>query len=421
MRILVIGDLSGQFLTATQIAIKRGAKINQSSTIASALDLLRSGKGADLILIEVKADIKSLVETLNEERIYLPVVACGFHVTKQEVTKAIEDGAVDYLPLPPNEELIVAVLNSIINDQNEFIAQSEAMKKIVDMAQKVATSEATILITGESGTGKEVIAKFIHQHSKRKGRVFIGINCAAIPDNLLESELFGHEKGAFTGALARRVGKFEEASGGTLLLDEISEMDIRLQAKLLRVIQEREITRIGGTGSVKVDTRIIATSNRNLKQEVSKGNFREDLYYRLNVINLALPALRERTEDIINIAQFYAEKYAKQNGLNHPEISSEAKQALINYSWPGNVRELENTMFRAVLFAGNQAIKENDLMLSEVEKTAINIEEAEKNTIKMALNTTIGDRLQAAKILGISIKILEDKIEQYELKLKVDS
>jgi two-component system response regulator FlrC len=208
-----------------------------------------------------------------------------------------------------------------------------------------------VLVTGESGTGKEVIARHLHQKSLRKDKPFVAVNCAAIPDNLLESELFGHEKGAFTGAVARRIGKFEEASGGTLLLDEISEMDVRLQAKLLRALQERMIDRVGGNQPVKVDLRIIATSNRNLGDAVREGSFREDLFYRLNVVHLRLPALRERPGDILALADHFAKKYAEINGLPLRPDFSEARKLLLTNSWRGNVRELENTIHRAVLLA----------------------------------------------------------------------
>ena len=210
-------------------------------------------------------------------------------------------------------------------------------------------SDASVLITGESGTGKEVLARYVHTRSNRSKKPFICVNCAAIPENLLESELFGHEKGAFTGAIARRIGKFEEATGGTLLLDEISEMDVRLQAKLLRAIQERIIDRVGGTRPVPVDIRIIATSNRNLAEAARNGTFREDLLFRLNVVNLKLPPLRERPADVIELAQYFVKKYSEVNGVALRPFSAEARKALSVHRWPGNVRELENTIHRAVL------------------------------------------------------------------------
>src|SRR5262249_40563061 len=230
------------------------------------------------------------------------------------------------------------------------------MAHVVKLVQQIAPSDASVLITGESGTGKEVIARYVHQRSSRSRAPFISVNCAAIPENLLESELFGHEKGAFTGAVARRIGKFEEASGGTLLLDEISEMDVRLQAKLLRAIQERVIDRVGGTKPVAVNIRIIATSNRNLVEAVREGTFREDLLFRLNVVNLKIPPLRERPADVLELAQHFIAKYSAANGVPVRTLSAEARRALVLNRWPGNVRELENTIHRAGLLAAGSEI-----------------------------------------------------------------
>ncbi len=260
------------------------------------------------------------------------------------------------MPLPPDPELIAAVLEAVANDSQSFVWRDPAMERVVKLAEQVARSEAPVLVTGESGTGKEVMARFVHQKSARRDRPFVAVNCAAIPDALLESELFGHEKGAFTGAVARRIGKFEEANGGTLLLDELSEMDVRLQAKLLRAIQERVIDRVGGSAPVKVDIRIIATSNRNLAEAVKAGTFREDLLYRLNVVHLRMPALRERPQDVLALADFFAKKYAEVNGLPIRPLTGEARKALAANPWPGNVRELENTVHRATLLATGMEI-----------------------------------------------------------------
>ena len=243
------------------------------------------------------------------------MVACGIGTDTRRAVDAIRAGAKEYLPLPADAELIAAVLAAVADESHQLVYEDEAMGAVLALADQIAGSEASILITGESGTGKEVLARYVHRKSQRNDKPFISVNCAAIPENLLESELFGHEKGAFTGAIARRIGKFEEANGGTLLLDEISEMDARLQAKLLRAIQEREIDRVGGTKPVKVDIRIIATSNRDLAEAVKHGTFREDLLYRLNVVNLRLPALRERPKDIRALAHHFARKYAEANGV----------------------------------------------------------------------------------------------------------
>ena len=246
-----------------------------------------------------------------------------------------------------------------------MVGSDPAIQKTLSLAKRVAGSDASLLITGESGTGKEVLARFVHRHSNRADKPFISINCAAIPDNLLESELFGHEKGAFTGAVARRIGKFEEANGGTLLLDEISEMDVRLQAKLLRALQERVIDRVGGTQPVPVNIRILATTNRDLMTAVQEGVFREDLLFRLNVVTLQIPALRERPSDIMELAHYFIGKYSDANGVAPLPISADAQRTLMQYHWTGNVRELENTMHRAVLLATGSEIDIEALNLTD--------------------------------------------------------
>src|SRR3982751_6063022 len=306
MRLLIVGTLKGQLTTATKIAMDNGASVTHAEAIEQAMAVLRSGKGADLLLVDVALDIRDLVMRLEAEHIHVPIVACGISTDARAAVAAIHAGAKEYIPLPPDPDLIAAVLAAVADDHRDFIYRDEAMAHVVKLAQQVAPSDASVLITGESGTGKEVLARFVHAKSNRARAPFISINCAAIPEHLLESELFGHEKGSFTGAIARRIGKFEESSGGTLLLDEISEMDVRLQAKLLRARHERVIDRVGGTRPVPVDIRIIATSNRNLTEAVKAGSFREDLFYRLNVVNLKIPALRERPADILELAQHFA-------------------------------------------------------------------------------------------------------------------
>jgi DNA-binding NtrC family response regulator len=243
------------------------------------------------------------------------------------------------------------------------------MRAAIKRAEQVAASEASVLINGESGTGKEVLARHLHRKSRRSAGPFVALNCAAIPDNLLESELFGHEKGAFSGAVARRIGKFEAANGGTLLLDEISEMDVRLQAKLLRALQEREIDRLGGGDPVKVNVRILATTNRDLEVEVKAGRFREDLFYRLNVINIVLPPLRERTGDIPVLVDFFLSKYADIAPFGRCTLGEDAQDKLMTYSWPGNVRELENTIYRAALLASGPVVTANEVILTSEQKT----------------------------------------------------
>src|ERR671928_1022934 len=324
MRLLIVGTLRGQLTLATKLAMDKGATVTHADGADMALRVLRSGRGADLLMVEIAIDIRDLITRLEAEHITVPVVACGTATDARAAVAAIHAGAKEYIPLPPDPELIAAVLAAVANDSRDLIYRDEAMAKVIKLAQQIAGSDASVMITGESGTGKEVLARYVHTRSNRAKRPFISINCAAIPEHLLESELFGHEKGAFTGAVARRIGKFEEATGGTLLLDEISEIDVRLQAKLLRAIQERVIDRVGGGQPVKVDIRIVATSNRNLAEEVRKGAFREDLLYRLNVVHLRLPALRERPADILELATFFARKYADLNGLPPRPLSSEA-------------------------------------------------------------------------------------------------
>src|SRR6476619_3772613 len=351
MRLLIVGTLKGQLTTATKIAMDNGASVNHAEAIEQAMAVLRGGKGADLLLVDVALDIRDLVMRLEAEHIHVPIVACGISNDARAAVAAIHAGAKEYIPLPPDPELIAAVLAAVANDSRDLVYRDEAMVKVIKLAQHIAGSDASVLITGESGTGKEVLARYVHTRSHRANKPFISINCAAIPEHLLESELFGHEKGAFAGAVARRIGKFEEATGGTLLLDEISEMDARLQAKLLRAIQERVIDRVGGTRPVPVDIRIIATSNRDLAEAVKHGTFREDLLYRLNVVNLRLPALRERPKDIRALSHHFARKYAEANGVPYRSISGPTERLLLGHNWKGNVRELENTIHRAVLLA----------------------------------------------------------------------
>src|ERR1700683_2347414 len=325
MRLLIVGTLHGQLTTATKIAMDKGATVTHAATIAQAVAVLRSGRGADLLMVDVAVDIRELVKRLEAEHIHAPIVACGTATDARAAVAAIQAGAKEYIPLPPDAELIAAVLAAVADDRRELIYRDDAMARVVKLAMQVAPSDASVLITGESGTGKEVLARYVHARSNRAKKSFICLNCAAIPETLLESELFGHEKGAFTGAVARRIGKFEEANGGTLLLDEISEMETRLQAKLLRAIQEREIDRVGGGKPVKVDIRIIATSNRDLADAAKRGTFREDLFYRLNVVNLRLPALRERPRDILALARHFAHKYAEANGVPFRPIAPQTE------------------------------------------------------------------------------------------------
>lgn len=335
MRLLIIGTLDGQVGAASQIALARGAKVSHVDTVEGGLEFLRAGRGADLVLADVQEDLATLIGGLESERIFIPVVACGVGNDTQAAVRAIKAGAKEYIPLPPDAELIGAVLTAVAEENSDFIHTDPRMTEIIKLADQVAPSDASILITGPSGTGKEMMARYLHMKSKRREGPFIAVNCAAIPENLLESELFGHEKGAFTGAVARRIGKFEEANAGTILLDEISEMDPRLQAKLLRALQEREIDRVGSNKPVKIDVRILATSNRNIEEQVASGGFREDLYFRLNVMKLALPPLKERPNDIIALARHLPPNMPKPTACPHAPLAKTRKQNCSVTAGPG--------------------------------------------------------------------------------------
>jgi DNA-binding NtrC family response regulator len=436
MRLIIVGGLKGQIIAAAKIAMSHGASVTHADGLEQTLAVLRA-KGADLLMVDVIQPIAKFVAALEAERIRTPLVACGTSTDARAAVAAIQAGAREYVPLPPDPELIAAVLEAVAADSQSLIWRDPAMERVVQLAAQIARSDAPVLVTGESGTGKEVIARHLHQKSLRKDKPFVAVNCAAIPDNLLESELFGHEKGAFTGAIARRIGKFEEANGGTLLLDEISEMDVRLQAKLLRALQERMIDRVGGNQPVKVDLRIIATSNRNLGDAVREGSFREDLFYRLNVVHLRLPALRERPADILALADHFAKKYAESNGLPVRPLAGDARKLLLANSWRGNVRELENTVHRAVLLAQGSEIGAQAVMTPEGEtlgpaagrdvagraaQTAEavtrslvghTVADVERELILDTLDHCLGNRTHAAKILGISIRTLRNKLSEY--------
>lgn len=430
MRVLIIGSLAGPLGVAARIAVGRGARLDQSDTVQQGLARLRLESRIDVVLCDLSHDLAGLIQALASERIATPVVACGVDVTPDQAADAIRAGAREFLPLPPDADLIAAILEAVSGDPHTLVARDPAMLETLRRAEQVAGSDASILITGESGTGKEVIARHVHRRSRRAAGPFVALNCAAIPDNLLESELFGHEKGAFSGAVARRIGRFEAAEGGTLLLDEISEMDIRLQAKLLRAVQEREIDRLGGTASVRVNVRILATSNRDLLAEVGRGTFREDLYFRLNVIALHVPPLRERPADVAALSEHFARHYSELNGLPMRRLSPAARARLQARSWRGNVRELENALHRAVLLASGDLIEldtiDTDIVTppsmqarasgdprAAVGLVGRRVDEVEQDLIIQTLHHTLGNRTHAATILGISIRALRNKLRDY--------
>ncbi len=428
MRVLIVGSLAGELGAAARIAIARGARLDQADDVAGALARLRGETLADLALCDVAHDVGALVRALAAERIVVPVVACGVDADADAAVRAIREGAREFLPLPPDPELIAAILQAASGERHALVARDPVMQAAVRRAEQVAAAEASVLITGESGTGKEVLARHIHGRSRRNGGPFVALNCAAIPDTLLESELFGHEKGAFSGAVARRLGKFEAANGGTLLLDEISEMDVRLQAKLLRALQEREIDRLGGSAPVRVNVRILATTNRDMTTEVNAGRFREDLFFRLNVVTLRVPPLRERPGDIAALAEHFARRYADVNGVARRPLASAALHLLLAHGWRGNVRELENAMHRAVLLAGGAEIGVEAIELgpdassTEHPRGAATgtgalvgqtLDQVERSLILQTLTHTLGNRTHAATILGISIRALRNKLRDY--------
>jgi DNA-binding NtrC family response regulator len=427
-RLLLVGALAGDMAQAALLAQRAGAQVAQVDGVSAAMATLRKDARIVMILCEIIGDaaqaIATLARALAAERFTLPIIAAGTSITPRDADAAIRAGARDVLALPADPDLIAAMLLTATGQPGAPIVRDPAMLAVLRRAEQVAPSEASVLITGESGTGKEVLARHIHAKSRRAGGVFVALNCAAIPESLLESELFGHEKGAFSGALARRIGKFEAAQGGTLLLDEISEMDIRLQAKLLRAIQEREIDRVGGSAPVRVDVRILATSNRDLPAEAAAGRFREDLYFRLNVIGLRIPPLRERPADIPALASHYARHYAALNGVPDRALGRDAMARLAAHAWRGNVRELENVVHSAVLLASGSEIGADAIELphtataAPVEAMAGNfvgrrMEDVERDVILHTLNHMAGNRTHAATVLGISIRALRNKLRDY--------
>ncbi|MEE9554821.1 MAG: sigma-54 dependent transcriptional regulator [candidate division Zixibacteria bacterium] len=412
----------------------------------SALDYLQRGE-FDIVITDFKMPgitgldvLKKTLELWPDCRVIM-ITAFG---TIEHAVGAMKMGAHDYItkPVSPDHlEMVVSkaleyrnltsenrLLKREVNDKYSFeniIGKSAVMQEVFELIRRASPSDSTILINGESGTGKELVAKAIHFNSPRNGGPFIKMNCAALPEGLIESELFGHEKGAFTGAVKATRGRFELADGGTLLLDEISEIPPALQAKLLRVLQEREFERIGSGQTIKVDVRIIATSNRDLKEEVANGNFRNDLYYRLNVIPIDLPPLKMRKEDIPLMSGFFLEKYCAAFGVQVKSISSRVMEIFESYAWPGNVRELENLIERAVVISQNQELRPSDFppeIMSGVSastsgtvEVGMSVDEAEKILILKTLKAQAGNKTRAAEILGISTRTLRNKLHEYGL------
>ncbi len=403
----------------------------------AALKALQAGRFG-LVVSDVQMqpmDGHTLLREIKAAYPYVPVLLMTAYGMIDKAVEAMRCGACNYLtkPFEPDRllgEVARYLLPSLTDEAGEMVAQDARMLETLSLAQRVAVTDATVLLTGESGTGKEVLARFIHRQSARSGKPFVAINCAAIPENLLESTLFGFEKGSFTGASQAQAGKFEQAQNGTLLLDEVTEMPLPLQAKLLRVLQEREVERVGGHKTISLDIRVVATSNRDMADSVAKGEFREDLYYRLNVFPLQLPPLRERKGDIIPLARSFIARLGARVGRHGMSLVADAERRLVGYAWPGNIRELENVIQRAMILAPGDRIEVEHLLLPreveviaarEVETVApsaeaggnIDMRSLEKAHILETLAAVKGSRKLAAERLAMSERTLRYKLAQY--------
>ncbi len=443
--ILVVDDDSYVRESTEEILRRKGYQVDTSANGKDALVRLDEAD-FDLILSDIKMPEMDGIELLAAAKGKYPdihVIMMTAFGSVDNAVEAMRKGAYDYIQKgsadPTEIELVVERalkyqdsqrenkrLRSELQDKysfNNMIGKAHNMEQVFDLIDTVADSRATVLVTGESGTGKELVARALHYNSSRRSAPFIRLNCAALPKDLMESELFGHEKGAFTGAIKQTRGRFEMADGGTLLLDEISEIDPALQAKLLRVLQEREFERIGSTQTIKVDVRIVATTNRDLQKEVEAGNFREDLYYRLNVIEMGLPPLRERKEDIPALVQNFVAKYNEENGKRITGVADATLDALLAYDWPGNIRELENYTERAVVVARGEALAPDDYpqrLTSGPQgrddggiHVGMTVQEMERRLIMKTLESCQGNRTEAAGMLGISTRTLRNKLHEY--------
>lgn len=438
--ILLVDD-EQQMLLAMETALARaGFAVLKATNGQEALELLEKAK-VDLAISDMRMPVMTGDEFLrraHERQPELPVIMITAYGTIHQAVDAMRHGAFDFITKPFSAEDLENVVRRAVDPMNRVTATKPKVKdtkdavsivtndpgliRVLEIATTVAQSSASVLIQGESGTGKELIARLVHLSSPRKLKPFVAVNCAALPGNLLESELFGHEKGSFTGAVGLKIGKFEQADAGTILLDEISEMEQILQAKLLRVLQEREVDRVGGMKPIPIDVRVVATTNRQIAEEVRKGTFREDLYYRLNVIPLVVPPLRERRTDIKLLVEHFVRRSSGGKSLTIPESVIKRLEA---YDWPGNVRELQNACERAVLLAGNRPLSADHFLLgsmANVEKvqddklqiySGLSVADAERTLIFETLRATNNNKTRAAELLGISIRTLRNKLHEY--------
>ena len=452
INILIIDDEKNQRDILTGYLKKKGFNIFSASNGDEGIKIVQTNL-IDIVFSDFKMPGKTGLEVLEEVKKINPkidfVILTAFGTIENAVT-AMRGGAYDYITKPVdldeldllieriNENKSLRSENELLKDQlkekfkiSSIISQSPKMEEVLSIASRVAESKATVLITGENGTGKEVLAKTVHYISPRKDHPFVAVNIPALSENLLESELFGHEKGSFTGADKLRKGRFESADKGTIFLDEIGDIPPSTQVKLLRVLQEQQIERVGGTENIKIDVRIIAATNQNLEKKITEGTFREDLFYRLNIVSIKIPSLRERREDIFPLIEFFIEKYSKENSKDKFEISKEAADQLLKYNFPGNVRELENTIERAVVLARGNTITLKDLPMNvtgfkseenietnDSQTLTEQVEILEKKLIYDALKNSNGNQTQAGKILGLTERNLRYKMKKYGIHNK---